>query len=109
MEIFVRPLGGPDRKWPVSTDGGLHPLWSRDGHQIFYRTGERMMAVDVLGTPDHLGSPRVLFEQRYEFVPNITFPNYSLSLDGREFLMVQEEAGGRHLSFVWNWLQSLGR
>jgi hypothetical protein len=109
MEIFVRPFGGPDQKISVSTAGGLHPLWSRDGRRIFYRSAERMMAVDVLGTPEHLGTPQVLFERRYEFGPNITFPNYSLSLDGRDFLMVQQEVGGGHLNLVLNWLQTLDK
>jgi Tol biopolymer transport system component len=110
MEIFLRPLVGPDRKWPVSGDGGLHPLWSRDGHRIFYRSGQRMMAVDFSATPDvRLGTPVMLFEHRYEFGPNLTVPNYSLSADGRDFLMVREEPGGRHLNLVLNWLQSLGR
>jgi Tol biopolymer transport system component/predicted Ser/Thr protein kinase len=110
MEIYLRPFGGGDRRWTVSGDGGLHPLWSRDGRRIFYRSGQRMMAVDLTTTPDvHLGTPQVLFDRRYEFGPNITFPNYSLSADGREFLMVQEEAGGQHFSLVLNWLQNLGR
>ena len=110
MEIYLRPMSGPDRKWPVSNDGGLHPLWSRDGRQVFYRSGQRMLAVDVTTAPDvHLGTPHVLFERRYTFGPNITFPNYSLSADGRDFLMVQDEPGGRHFNLVLNWRQNLDR
>jgi serine/threonine-protein kinase len=110
MEVYLRPMSGPDRKWPVSTDGGLHPLWSRDGRQVFYRSGQRMLAVDVTTTPDvRLGAPRVLFERRYAFGPNVTFPNFSLSADGRDFLMVQEEPGGRHFDLVLNWMQNLAK
>jgi Tol biopolymer transport system component len=110
MEIYLRPFTGGDRKWSVSGDGGLHPLWSRDGRRIYYRSGQRMMAVDFTAAPDvRLGAPVTLFERRYQFGPNITVPNYSLSADGREFLMVREEPGGRHLNLVMNWLQNLGR
>ena len=110
MEVFLRPFGGADRKWPVSGGGGLHPLWSRDGKQIFYRSGQQMVAVNFTPLPNvQLGTPRVLFDRRYEFGPNLTFPNYSLSADGREFLMVQQEPGGRHMNLVLNWVQTLAR
>ncbi len=111
MEVVLRPLGGPDRKWLVSSEGGMHALWSRDGRRIFYRSGQQFLAVDVTTTPEvRLGRSTVLFDKRYAFGQNITVPNYSLSADGREFLMVvQEEPGGRHLNLVLNWLQGLGR
>jgi Tol biopolymer transport system component len=110
MEVFLRPFGGPDRKWPVSNEGGTQAVWSRDGRQIFYRSGQRMFAVDVTTTPEvRLSAPRTLFDTRYGFGQNITIPNYSLTNDGRDFVMVEEEPGGRHLNLVLNWLQSLGR
>ncbi len=110
MEVFLRPLGGPDRRWPVSNSGGLHALWSKDSRRIFYRSGEQMLAVDLTTTPDvRLSEPRVLFEKRFSFGQSITLPNISLSDDGREFLMVQELPGGRHLNLVFNWLTGPGR
>jgi hypothetical protein len=109
MEVYLRPIGGPDRRWAVSGgSGGLHALWSGDGKRIFYRSGDALLVVDVATTPDvKLSAPRVLFEQHYTFGQNITIPNYSISPDGREFLMVREVPGGRHLNFVLNWLQAL--
>ena len=112
MEVLLRPLGGPDRKWTVSSDGGLQAMWSRDGRRIFYRSGhgQQMLAVDVTTTPEvRLSAPRVLFDQRYAYGQNLSIPNYSLSADGREFLTVQVEPGGRHLSLVLNWLQGIAR
>ena len=108
MEVYLRPMSGPDRRWPVSGSGGLHALWSADGKRIFYRSGDALLVVDVTTTPDvKLSAPRVLFEQHYTFGQNITIPNYSISPNGREFLMVREVPGGRHLTFVLNWLQAL--
>lgn len=56
-----------------------------------------------------LSAPRTLFDKQFGFGQNITIPNYSLSNDGRDFVMVEQEPGGRHLNLVLNWLQSLGR
>jgi len=59
--------------------------------------------------PLHLGEPHVLFEKRFGFGQSITLANYSLGHDGREFLMVEDLPGGRHLDLVLNWLQTLAR
>jgi Tol biopolymer transport system component len=110
LEVYLRPMSGPERKYAVSSDGGTHATWSKDGRRIFYRSGQKFFGVDLTTTPDvHLGAPELLFERRQAFGQNLTIPNYSLSADGREFLMVREEPGGRHLSFVQNWLGSVGR
>ncbi len=46
-EIYVQryPEGGG--KVPISTGGGQEPMWSRDGRELFYRSGDRMMAVPM--------------------------------------------------------------
>jgi len=50
-----------------------------------------------------LSAPKLLFERRYSFGLNITVANYSLSLDGRDFLLVTTGPG--NLSLILNWLQ----
>ena len=39
-EVYVQPFPGPGRKWLISTDGGINPVWSRDGRELFYHQGE---------------------------------------------------------------------
>jgi serine/threonine-protein kinase len=103
MEIYLRPLGASDRRWTVSTNGGLHPLWSRDGKRIFYRSGQQMLVADVATDGDvRLSPPRVLFDRRYEFGPNISQANYSMSLDDRRLLMVKPEGTGQTLNLILN-------
>ena len=46
-EVYVRPYPGPGARYPISTEGGTEPMWNPSGHELFYRTGNRMMAVDV--------------------------------------------------------------
>src|SRR5262249_38218908 len=62
-QIYVRPFLGPDRSWPVSTQGGTHPQWNHNGRELFYRDGNKLMAVDVSATGSGLvlTPPRVLF------------------------------------------------
>jgi Tol biopolymer transport system component/tRNA A-37 threonylcarbamoyl transferase component Bud32 len=110
MNVYLRPYGATEGKWTVSSQGGTHPIWSVDGRHIFYRFGNQMLAVDVTTLPEvHLSEPHVLFEKRFGFGASITLANYSLSLDGREFLMVEDLPGGRHFNMVLNWLQTLGK
>jgi serine/threonine-protein kinase len=110
MNVYLRPYGGAEQKFTVSSQGGTHPIWSSDGRRIFYRFGNQMLAVDVATAPEvRLGEPHVLFEKRFGFGQSITIANHSLSHDGREFLMVEDLPGGRHLDLVLNWLQTLGR
>ena len=46
----------------VSIDGGDSPLWSPDGHELFFRGGDSFMAVDVETEPAlGLGMPKALF------------------------------------------------
>jgi eukaryotic-like serine/threonine-protein kinase len=113
MQVYVRPLSGADRKWGVSSADSIQAIWSRDGGQVFYRSGQKLLAVSVSvagSGPDaelRLGAPRELFERRQAYGQNLTIPNYSLSVDGKEFLMVESDGRGRYLTMVLNWLDHL--
>jgi eukaryotic-like serine/threonine-protein kinase len=109
MQVYVRPFPGPDRRWPVSTQGGTQPLWNRNGKEIFYRIGNKMMVVDVSAGVDlTLSQPRQLFEQRYVF-QNVSVANYDVSPDGQRFVMIKDEAGSGRLNVVLNWTEELKR
>ena len=87
--IYVQPFPQGGRIVPVSTGPGAEPVWSRDGQELFYRNGDQMMAVAVeLGSEFILGRPTVLFEGPYLVNNDATFPQYDVSLDGQQFLMV---------------------
>jgi hypothetical protein len=69
-----------------------------------------MMAVGVSteGEPV-LEDPVLLFEGRYSFGTGISIPNYDVSADGQQFLMVQEDASVNQLNVVLNWSAELER
>ena len=83
FEVYLRPYPGTEGRKTVSTQGGTHLKWNRNGKELFYRDRNKMMVVDVSTSPDpKLSQPRVLFEQRYAF-GNGTIPNYDVSPDGQ--------------------------
>ena len=108
FEVYLRPYPGPDRKKQVSTQGGTHPKWNRNGKELFYRVGNKMMVVDVSTSPDlTLSQPRVLFEQRYAFGSASTIPNYDVSPDGQRFVMVKDDSASGRVNIVLNWFEEL--
>jgi serine/threonine-protein kinase len=105
-EIYVRSFPGPGRKVQVSNDGGIQPVWARDGREVFYRNGYRMMVAAVSTEPLlHTEKPTVLFEGRFSG-PLYRFPQYDVAPDGAGFLMVQEEFQTR-IHVVSNWFEDL--
>ena len=89
-EIVVVSFPDATGKRQLSTEGGTEPVWSRDGSELFYRSGDRLMRVDMSRGVAHAGIPTTLFEGRY--VPGtVTLANYDVSADGAQFLMVRAD------------------
>ncbi len=111
--MYVSPYPEPTVKWLVSGEaGGGGPLWSPDGTEIFYRSGNQMMVVSVQTKPTFSAcKPRVLFEGVY--VTSTTLPGVSqyhdISPDGQRFLMIKEGQGAGQINVVLNWFEELKR
>jgi serine/threonine protein kinase len=109
-EIYVRPYPGPGGKWQISNEGGTEPVWNPKGHELFYRNGKKMMAVDFTAQPTFSpGKPRMLFEGPYVPTPR-SFADYDVSPDGQRFLMLKaaEQTPGQ-INVVLNWTEELKR
>jgi len=108
-EIYVQSYPGGGSRIPVSTGGGILPRWSRDGKELFYVTGDAVVAVAV--RPDgSFGAPHKLFD-RSSFFFALRFQSYSVSPDGKRFLMIQRDPGSvpRQLNVILNWSDELDR
>ena len=104
-EVYVRayPSGRDPRT--VSSVFGTMPIWSRDGRELFYRSGERMMAAAVTARDDiGVAPPRVLFTS-----PSASglSEEFDVAADGR-FLMWQSDRRDR-LTLILNWPEALKR
>jgi eukaryotic-like serine/threonine-protein kinase len=104
-EIYVRLFAGSDRRWQVSSGGGTQPAWNPNGKEIFYRIGDRMMAVGVTVNGDELrlSSPQQLFARAYAYGAGITIANYDVTQDGQRFVMVSDDAIAGQLRVILNW------
>jgi hypothetical protein len=99
-------IPGPGAKVPISAGGGIAAKWSRNGREMFYRSGDKMMTVDIQTIPTfRAGTPKVLSRGKYS-------EYYEVSADGR-FLMVRPPAAqpGRtdQITVVVNWFGELRR
>jgi dipeptidyl aminopeptidase/acylaminoacyl peptidase len=109
-EVYVRPYPALDRAWQVSEAGGVQTRWSPDGREIYYRTGERMMAAsfDGGGGEPLLGRPEPLFADEFDFGQGLSIANYDVTREGR-FLMLRSTPSGGRLRVVLHWNEELER
>jgi Tol biopolymer transport system component len=110
LEVYVVTSGG-GRRQILSSGGGAEPVWARNGRELFYRQGHRMMVVPTASEEALVTSKaQVLFEGPFEF--NIRrIPNYDVSPDGSRFVMIEGPAGGRpgRINVVSGWLEEQTR
>jgi len=114
-EVYVTPFPGPGGRFRISAAGGDFPLWSPDGRELFFRTGNgprwwfRTELQQVVVVTLHYGPtveaspPQLLFQGAYFGNPGVS-GNYDISRDGR-FLMVEQtpRAVVDQLNVVLNW------
>jgi serine/threonine-protein kinase len=91
-EIYVRPFPDvrADRRL-VSRGGGVAPLWSHNGREIFYQSLDSMMmaaSVDTAGGGS-VGEPEILFELPPGIALNALTTTYDVSPDAQRFIMVR--------------------
>ncbi len=115
-EVFVRPFPDTGGKWQISVGGGNQVVWSRNGHELFYRTGgNRIMAVSyaVKGGSFVADQPRLWSPQ--PFVGPGSVVNFTLAPDGKRFAVVTsagvtgEEKPRPQVTFLFNFFDELRR
>ena len=110
MEIYVHEFPEARNKWQVSTGGGAEAYWRRDGRELFYRVGSRIMAVPVQTGPAFTaGTPAALFETRFASVS--VRGHYRPTPDGQRFLVLAPLAreAQQPAAVVLNWTAALHR
>ena len=117
LEVYVRSF--PDLsagRWQVSTDGGMAPIWGRDGRELFYvhQSAIVSVALEMNGTVK-ASAPEVLFDNpEYVLTRTWNWRAFDLSLDGKRFLMVKRIADSGtalkpEIRVILNWTEELKR
>jgi serine/threonine-protein kinase len=116
--VYVQPFPATGAKYQISRgDVGHHPVWSRDGKQLFYIPGPgRFVAVSVTTQPSLAFSAAVPAPRGFTIGNAQTNPrNHDIAPDGRFLGIVsagQAPLGSRTnppLEIVINWFEELKR
>jgi serine/threonine-protein kinase len=85
FQVYVRAFPDQGRRWQISNDGGLMPVWSRNGRELFFRTEDNQIMVANYTTEGDsfvAEKARAWSDQRIADV-SATVPNYDLAPDGK--------------------------
>jgi serine/threonine-protein kinase len=118
FEVYVRPFSDPAAaEWQISSGGGIQPLWSVDGRELFYLKPSSATLVSVpveRATTWRTGSARDILNGIY--LGGGGFRSYDVSNDGNRFLVLKEQdragasdGAARGIVVVQNWFTELNR
>ena len=109
-QVYVQPYPAMDALWPVSDGLGEEPIWSPRVDELYYRDGDKWMAVSISTEPEFAaGVPHMLFKGPYLNVPG---RSYDISRDGQRFVVLQPEHDDsivQQIHVVLNWFDDLKR
>ena len=96
----------------VSNGGGVEPRWSRDGKELFFFSGQTLMAAPVTLTPTFSsGTPVALFDAPVQ--PGYTMDSHRwlVAPDGQRFLLLVDTGKTKAppLDVIANWQGLLGK
>ena len=110
-QVWVRPFAGSGPAEQVSQGGGIEPVWSPGGEELFYRRGNELLAVAIETEPRlRPGATRAMFRGRYDLSPT-GHQHYDVHPDGRRFALIDlgEDADPDELHLVFGWDEELRR
>ena len=93
-EVYVQPFPEGEGRWQISSLGGQHPRWNPQGNELFFVSGDDLMAVEVGTKPEfRVGTPFRLFSgagvgTRLS-LPNKVESFYDVAPDGQRFVVVR--------------------
>jgi len=114
-QVYVRPYpeinGG---RWQVSTSGGLRPMWGPGGKELFFVTGDALMALPVETEGRFtIGTARRLFDVKLP-AGLISGRSFDIDPDGKRFIVIKDPppdpakaATPQTIAVVINWITEL--
>lgn len=111
-QVYVR--GFPEGlRAAVSVDGGLAPVWSRDGRTLYFAGPEssglqQLMSADFApgGNEPRPGRPAAVMTRRFRLADSAGNPLYDVAPDGSRFVVVPPDSNERadnRIHVILNW------
>jgi len=106
-EVYLRQIPDRGRRWQVSTDGGSAPVWSRDGGELFFRSGYTILAATVSAQGAiRVGPPREVFTSERLDIDSFGNRTFDTLPDG-ELMISLGEPDDIRARVVLNWKPDL--
>ncbi len=103
-DIYIDAFPTRGRKVQISTNGGTAARWSRDGRELFFRQGTKVVVIPLeISSTVTPGKPQVIADGSYA-QPYDIMPNGQLV-----FIQSPEIRPTTHLNLVLNWFAELTR
>jgi serine/threonine-protein kinase len=125
-QVYVRAFPDKGGKWQISNAGGVYPVWSGNGHELFFRGDDNRIMVATYAAPRKQGGadsfapdkPGVWSDKQLANLGLINIGNYDLAPDGKRIAALMpvetpETPGAQqtqnHVIFLENFADELQR
>src|SRR5262249_43023667 len=106
-QIYVKPFPSLATRHQVSIDGGVTPVWSRDGREIFYAATGRVLHAATASTVGGFSvtSRRVINQNVFSYTT--IHADFDIMPDGRRILGFEPTDADIRVVFVHGWADEL--
>jgi serine/threonine-protein kinase len=115
-EVYVRAFPDDGSQVQISNAGGTMPVWSRNGHQLFYRTGDqRIMVSNYSGKGRAFLADKPRIWLRKQLVDIGLTPTFDVAPDGKRVVALMPADSGaprenqNHITVVVNFFDEVRR
>jgi eukaryotic-like serine/threonine-protein kinase len=110
-EVYVRPFPNVDSaRIAISVGGGVEPLWSRDGRELFFRSPRGgVLATPVTTRPSFSNRPPVLLFTSNRLAMGQYYRAWDVDAAGRFLMMASGSGKATQLEVIFNWQKELER
>jgi hypothetical protein len=97
-QIYVRAFPDKGGKWQISNSGGIYPMWSRNGHELFFETADsRIMVAQYTAKGDSFAADKPLMWSDRKLAgvtagATVGSRNVTLAPDGKRFAALMPAA-----------------